>query len=223
MSGEEYEFEQIPGLPGPLPAGEKLLWQGSPRWWPLARRALYVVPVGAYFLLVALWQAVSMWQLRLSWRAIAHEVGGSLLPGAIAVGLLCLLAWASARATVYSLTNRRIAIRHGVALPIGLNLPLPQIQAVAMSHHRDGTAELALSLPRSKRLSYVVNWPHVRAWHFTRPQPTLRAIAEPEHVAALLTQALAAAGGAPAAVRPSAAFDPRAATTALQGSANQAA
>jgi Bacterial PH domain len=200
MSAEEYEFEEIPGLPGSLPRGEKLLWQGSPQWWALARRALYVIPVSSYFLLIATWQGVSIWQAGMGWQPLLHGIGRLLLLGALAIAMLCLLAWASARATVYSLTNRRLVIRHGVALPIGLNLPLPQIEAVAMSRHRDGTAELALALPNAKRVGYVVNWPHVRAWHFARPQPTLRAIADGECVAKLLTQALASAGGAPALV-----------------------
>ncbi len=200
MSAEEYEFEEIPGLPGSLPDGEKLLWQGSPQWWALARRSLYVVPVSSYFLLIAAWQGVSIWQAGMGAQPLLHGIGRLLLLGGLAVGLLCLLAFASARATVYSLTNRRIVIRHGVALPIGLNLPLPQIEAVAMSRHRDGTAELALALPNAKRVGYIVNWPHVRAWHYSRPQPTLRAIRDGEQVARLLTQALASAGGAPGAV-----------------------
>jgi hypothetical protein len=199
MSAEEYEFEEIPGLPGPLPQGEKLLWQGSPRPWALARRSLFVVPVGAYFLLVALWQGVSIWQLQPGWQPLLHSVGRLLLLGAIAVGLLCMLGWASARATVYSLTTKRVVIRHGIALPIGVNLPLPQIEAVAIARHWDGTAELALSLPKSKRLSYVVNWPYVRTWHLTRPQPTLRAVTDADRLVKLLTQALSVAGGAPAA------------------------
>jgi hypothetical protein len=198
MSTEEYDFEEIPGLPGPLPQGEKLLWQGSPRAWALARRSLFVVPVGAYFLLVALWQGMSIWQLQPGWQPLLHGVGRLLLLGAIAEGLLGALAWASARSTVYSLTSKRVVIRHGIALPIGLNLPLPQIEAVSIARHWDGTAELALSLPKSKRLSYVVNWPYVRTWHLTRPQPTLRAIPDADRVAKLLTQALGAAGGAPA-------------------------
>jgi hypothetical protein len=214
MSAEEYEFEEIPGLPGALPAGETLLWQGSPRWWALARRSLYVIPVSSYFLLVAAWQGVSIWQAGLGWQPLLHGIGRLLLLGAFAVGLLCLLAFASARATVYSLTNRRIVMRHGVALPIGLNLPLPQIEAVAISRHRDGTAELALALPNAKRVGYVVNWPHVRAWHVARPQPTLRAIDDGDRVAKLLTQALATAGGAPGTV-PAGEPAPRAAPTSL--------
>ncbi|MEY3475503.1 MAG: hypothetical protein RL087_1961, partial [Pseudomonadota bacterium] len=28
----EHEFEAAPGLPAPLPVGERILWQGAPQW-----------------------------------------------------------------------------------------------------------------------------------------------------------------------------------------------
>ena len=34
----EYENEPIRGLPGLLPKGEYIVWQGSPDWRGLARR-----------------------------------------------------------------------------------------------------------------------------------------------------------------------------------------
>ena len=36
---EEHEFEAARGLPELLPAGERVLWQGSPDWRGLAREA----------------------------------------------------------------------------------------------------------------------------------------------------------------------------------------
>ena len=35
------DFEQVPGLPGPLPVGERVLWQGAPRWQALAGKAMH--------------------------------------------------------------------------------------------------------------------------------------------------------------------------------------
>ena len=35
----EHEFEPVHGLPEKLPAGEKILWQGSPDWKTLANEA----------------------------------------------------------------------------------------------------------------------------------------------------------------------------------------
>lgn len=199
MSHDDFEHEDLPGIPGKMPEGERLLWQGSPRWWALGRRTLFIVPITAYFLVLTCWEGIAAYQAQGQWRAGLHAAGVELLVGSLAIGVLCLLAWASARASVYSITNRRVVIRHGIALPMGLNLPLPQIESVAISHHADGTGELALTLPTTVRLSYGVNWPHVRSWQIRRPQPTLRAIQNVDQVAALLLQALASAGGAPAA------------------------
>jgi hypothetical protein len=42
MSHDDFAFEPVPGLPAPLPKGERILWQGSPRWQSLARTAYYV-------------------------------------------------------------------------------------------------------------------------------------------------------------------------------------
>jgi len=38
----EHDAEPVPGLPGPLPAGEALLWQGRPSFEGLAKRALHL-------------------------------------------------------------------------------------------------------------------------------------------------------------------------------------
>ena len=51
----EMTGKQIAGLPGPLPPGEVLLWQGAPNWWTLARRALHIHQVAAYFAVLLVW------------------------------------------------------------------------------------------------------------------------------------------------------------------------
>ncbi|WP_232824387.1 hypothetical protein [Blastomonas sp. UPD001] len=45
----EYDEEPVRGLPGELPQGETLLWQGSPDWRLLARSAFFTRIVGLYF------------------------------------------------------------------------------------------------------------------------------------------------------------------------------
>ena len=37
----EYEAEPIRGLPGLLPKGEHIVWQGAPQWQALSRRAFH--------------------------------------------------------------------------------------------------------------------------------------------------------------------------------------
>jgi hypothetical protein len=150
--------------------------------------------VAAYFALLILWELGSALYTRAplapAWRIAA--ILSAL--GTVTVGLLCLVAWASARATVYSLTNRRLVIRHGIALPMSLNIPLRLIDRMALSRHADGSGDIALGLPRGQRIGYLLNWPHVRPWRFAQPQPTLRALADAPRVAALMGRAVGTTG-----------------------------
>ena len=50
----------------------------------------------------------------------------------VAVGLPALLAWLYARTTVYTITNRRVVMRFGVALPMSLNLPFRMVAAAGL-------------------------------------------------------------------------------------------
>lgn len=190
MSAEEYEFEPVRGLPGPLPTGERLLWQGTPGAWALASSALRVPLVAAYFALLALWQFESSWRAGEGPGIALRHVGTPLLLGAAACAVLIAIGWAAARATVYTITDRRIVIRHGIALPMSLNLPFSRIEAAALKMRRDGTGNLAIRVARPQRVSYWLTWPHVRPGHYLQPQPTLRGIHEPRRVAELLAAAL---------------------------------
>jgi hypothetical protein len=190
VSGAEYDYEPIPGLPGYLPEGEQLLWQGRPAAWPLARRALRVVPVGIYFALLLVWQCVSLMQSHHGWRQVAHAIGLPLLLGAAVLGLLTLIGWAAARATVYSITSRRLVIRHGIALPMSLNLPFRHVDSAALCMRADGTGDVSLLLTKGQRVGYLLTWPHVRAGHYLQPQPTLRALPDARQAAEVLATAL---------------------------------
>jgi hypothetical protein len=56
MSHDDFNFEPIRGLPEKLPEGEHILWQGAPDPRRLAREALGVRWVAAYFILLAVWR-----------------------------------------------------------------------------------------------------------------------------------------------------------------------
>jgi hypothetical protein len=191
MSIVEYDYEPIPGLPDNLPPGEVLLWQGSPSSWPLARRALRMLPIGGYFALLALWHGWSGLQQQHSAREVLQSVAIPLLLGAVVLGLLALIGWAAARATVYSITSQRVVIRHGIALPMSLNLPFKHIDAASLCMHHDGTGDVSLVLQKSQRVGYLLSWPHVRPGHYAQPQPTLRALADAPRAAEVLAAALA--------------------------------
>lgn len=176
----EYENEPIRGLPGLLPAGEEILWQGSPAWRTLARTAFRTRLVAGYFLFLA---------------AYALLVNGTYLGvlmtiaiGVIGVALLHLLAWASARTTVYTLTNRRIVLRIGIAVPKCFNLPLRTIGSVDLALRSDGTGDVALVVAAPAKLGILALWPHARPWKLAAPQPMLRAIPDAEATAALIAR-----------------------------------
>ena len=197
----EYDYEPVPGLPDALPRGEILLWQGSPSWRGLARRALGIRIVAMYFVGLLAWRE---WTVIANGGDLAAVVVAAFLPVGMAVaaiGILCSLAWFAAKGTIYTVTNRRVVMRFGIAFPGAVNLPFSRIDSAGMWNHRDGTGDIALVLGRNARVGWLVMWPNVRLGSFSRPQPMLRAVAEPEKVACLLGDALAASSPNPIAVR----------------------
>lgn len=185
------------GLPGPLPAGERLLWQGTPNWFGLALRAFRVKALSIYFSLMVLWVGAAA----LSGGASVSEAVREMLRVApFAMGVLLLLsgiAWLTARTTTYTITNRRVVVRYGIALPMTLNLPFKMVASAAVRSFSDGTADLPLTLTDANKVSYLLLWPHARPWRMVRPQPAMRAVPEGARVAVILAEALAVAAGQP--------------------------
>jgi hypothetical protein len=71
-----------------------------------------------------------------------------------------------------------------------INLPWSRIDAVDMRRYADGSGDLVLTTVSDERVSYWLIWPNARPWHFSRVQPMLRTIEEPEKVAAALGELL---------------------------------
>lgn len=189
----EIEIEEIPGLPGKLPEGERLLWQGRPSWQSLARRCFKLRWVAAYFGVFGIWWSVSAISDSLSLGAALLE-GLALVPIAgLALGLLCGLAWLTARTTIYSITSRRVAMRFGIALPMTVNLPFSRIGSADLKRYGDGSGDIMLSLLSRDRLAYLHLWPHVRPWCFSRVQPMLRGLPQVQEPGRILAEALASA------------------------------
>lgn len=194
----EYEIEPVKGLPGVLPRDETIVWQGSPDWRVLARGVFHTRLVAGWFILVAM---------------AAFVAGGTGLTGAIVtllvaslgLGVLALLAWAQARSTVYTLTQKRIVMRFGVALPKCVNLPLALIASANVRPVGD-QCDIALVINGRFPLGWLQMWPHVRPWKVAEPQPMLRAVSTA--LVPLLAETLANADPSlhrPVAARPEAA------------------
>jgi hypothetical protein len=188
----EHENEPVPGLPEALPEGETILWQGAPRWGGIARRALHLRGMAMYFALLGVLRGTAM---AAEGVPLADAVWGGaimLLVGAVPIGLLAIFAVLSARTSLYTITNRRIVMRVGVALPMTINLPFALIEKAGVQRHGDGTGDITVALLKPHRVAWLAVWPHTRSFRVGRPEPTLRALADANVAAQVLARALAA-------------------------------
>lgn len=188
MHHDDFKFEPVPGLPEALPTGEHILWQGKPDSLRLAKEAWKLNWVLGYFALLTFWRiGVSSASVPLT-EAMLHGVP-FVLAGALAGLILYGLAVAQARSTMYTLTNKRVAMRIGAALTMTLNLPYVQIANAGLKLSKNGCGTLAFELLGTTRLSYMMTWPHARPWHFTPTQPAFRAIPDAARVAQIFADA----------------------------------
>ncbi|MCL5778604.1 PH domain-containing protein [Limibaculum sp. FT325] len=220
MSHDDFAFEPVRGLPGLLPRGERVLWQGAPAWRPLARRAFHTRAVAVWFGAIVAFRLGQALTGTMTPGDAALSIAMTAGVGAVGVGILAALAWGYGRTTVYTITNRRVVIRFGLALDMSINLPFRQIASAAARQFPDGTCDLPLRLAGKDRLAYLHLWPNVRPWRFRDPEPMLRAVPEGEKVAAILADALrahaeASARGEEPAAEPRPAREPRAAGTPM--------
>ncbi len=183
----------IRGIREELPEGEHVLWQGAPAWRSLARSAFHVRKLVVYFAAILVLRiAFSMADGQTLGAALGSSVDLFVLALAT-IAVLHVIAWLSASTTVYAITDRRVVMRVGIALPVIVNLPLNDIAAAGLKVHGDESGDMPLQLKgEDVRLAYAVLWPHVRRWRFAHPEPMMRGVANGVVVARILAQALAA-------------------------------
>lgn len=186
-----------------LAPGERVIWQGSPGARPLALRLYRVWLVALYGAGLTL---ADMIEARLhalgAWGALHAAIPGLLTTGA-ALAIFCLLAVGSARTTRYTLTDQRLVMQCGLAMPATLSMPLHRLAAVAVRVRRDGTGDITLLPHPGAKLAFAKLWPFVRPWRLSRPEPMLREVAGAGYVATILSRMVAAANvpeAAPVAV-----------------------
>lgn len=189
MPHDDFQTEPVRGLPEALPEGEHILWQGQPNWWALTVEALSFWWVAGYFAFLFAWRTVAGAATE-TWMEAATAASFFLVLGAIVCGLLAVVGLVQAKSTVYTLTNKRVAMRIGAALTMTLNLPFRQVQTAQLAQRKNGVGNIVLVLnDDGSRLSYVLTWPHVRPWKMKHTQPALRCIPEAAKVAGLLAEA----------------------------------
>ena len=140
------EFTDIPREveASDLPAGETILWRGKPDWRFLAIDAFHAPLIALYFGLIGGWHLMAALHDGASGSAALLEASGVVFPLIVALSLVSLLAWLSARATVFTLTDRRVVMRYGMALPALINIPLGNIEAMRMRKGLGGTGDIAV-------------------------------------------------------------------------------
>ncbi len=188
----EYEIEPVKGLPEELPAGEHMTWQGSPDWWSMARRTFRVQQFGIYFAVLIGAHQVFYYS---SGGDLAGGIASIVWQSALALatlGILAGLAWLYARSTVYTMTNKRMVLRFGVAIPMMINLPFDRMHSADLRAFGDDSGDIALRLEDGERISYWALWPHARPWSMSPVVPMLRNVPDAKRVAGLLASAVAA-------------------------------
>jgi hypothetical protein len=188
MSHDDFTTEPIKGLPGVPPEGEDILWQGRPNWWALSKDSFNVYWILGYFIVLAAWRYLSLYQV----EGTGYATAGSLpliVLGIVACAILVLIAYIQALMTVYTITTKRVVMRVGAALTITFNFPYNKISNANLGLRRDGTGTIAFELAGYNKVSYLVLWPHARPWKMSNPEPALRCIDNPQEVAKILANA----------------------------------
>lgn len=185
-----------------------MIWQGAPATMAIARRTLHIGLVAAYFGLLLVWRLLTAAE---EGKTLAETIATSLpllTLAAAALGLLTLIAWLTSRTTLYTITDKRVVMRYGIALPLTVNVPFVAVKSAGFKGHRDGTGDIVLEVSGPVKLGYWHLWPHARPWKLARPQPSLRGVPDAARVADILAGALRAKAGDPqraAAAKPAAA------------------
>lgn len=188
------ELDVLPprGLPDQLPEGERILWQRSPEWRPFARRVFQLYKAALYFGLLIAWVAGAAWMETGSAAAAFQSLVWTVPPAIGVLAILALLGWGYARTTIYTVTNQRVVILSGLAIPASINLPFARIESAGLNTHADGSGDIELELT-GDRVLYTMLWPNLRLFRITRPRPVLRGLSDPQQAARSLGEALSRA------------------------------
>jgi len=165
-----------------------VLWEGAPAPRAIARHLLFMRPLAAYFAVMVGWWVVANFGrtgLAEFWLPIALQL---TLVGLVLGGIVAL-AHGIAGSTTYAITDRRIVMRLGVVFNLTVNIPLKYVVSAQAKRFADGTGQIALQLDAQEKLAWIVLFPHVRPFRFSKPEPLLRGLTDPDQVGAILRSA----------------------------------
>ena len=200
--GPEHDYEPVPGLPARLPEGEYILWQGAPSSAAVSRQVLKTRWIAGYFAVLVAWNITAgLYDGRLA-SEILFSSGALAILSTICIGLMEAFAWGVQRTTLYTITNKRIVMRIGVALSATFNLPFTRIVSADMREGKNGVGDIALTLAPSDRLSWLVFWPHVRGFRRGAMMPQMICLKDVAIAGNVLAAALAGSRSPDHASRP---------------------
>ena len=192
---DDFEIEPVPGLPAKLPEGEHIVWQGAPDRATVFRNVFKGRWLIAYFAGLAAWRLASGLYDGKAVAEISGSVTTALLLGLVAIAIIFGISTWIARSSVYTITNKRVVMRVGMALPMTFNLPFSQITSASFVSHGGSTGTIALQLEDETKIIWPLLWPHARPWKLAKPQPAFRALADVEAAQNHLLAGLRAAHG----------------------------
>ncbi|MEM6411377.1 MAG: photosynthetic complex putative assembly protein PuhB [Pseudomonadota bacterium] len=187
---EVVDAEPMRGLPEVLPEDETLLWQGRPSAVGLMFGAFRVRWIIAYFVLTTFGRLSYMASVDAAPQAMNSVALTSVLTCILAVTILGVIAFAMSRAAIFTITSKRVVIRHGVALPKFVNAPFSRMQSAQLRRRSPRLGDIALQMEEAGRTPYLHLWPFAKPFKYTEPQPMLRSLREPETIAKLLAEAV---------------------------------
>jgi hypothetical protein len=182
----------LQGVEMPLPEGERVLCQGAPARTELLVHAFHARKVAIYFGLLIGVAAVFAGESAAPMHTFLMATMWLCISAAVASSFLFVFATLAARTTLYAITERRVVMKIGIALPVVLNVPLAIIDSVNLKPRAKNRGDIALRLAGDSRVAYLVLWPHARAWHLRHPEPLMRGVANAAHVGKVLSDAIVA-------------------------------
>ncbi|MEL6566995.1 MAG: photosynthetic complex putative assembly protein PuhB [Pseudomonadota bacterium] len=184
--------EPVPGLPEALPEGERILWQGGPSAKALAVHAFHVRFVAGYFVVATAWRLAVMSGNGAAAADMTSVAATSLATCAAALVILYAIAWAMARAAIFTITDARIVMRYGSAIRKYVNLPFSRITSADVRSYGKTAGDIAITANGPGAVGYIHLWPFARPLKFAKPQPTLRGLPDAGAPAGVLKSAMQA-------------------------------
>ena len=182
--------EPVRGMPDQLPDGETVLWQGRPSATALAFNAFRLRWVIGYFVVMTMYRLANLSTNGAEPSQLTNAVVTSVLFAAAAITLIFGLAYAMSRAAIFTITNQRVVLRYGAAIRKYVNIPFSKMESAQLKRKSVRVGDISFQLTGPGQPPYLHLWPFARPFKYSKPQPMMRGIKEPEQVAELLARAV---------------------------------